>query len=108
MMVYIDSLVYQVLDAFYDASMREHITLDYATVVAKIDRMEQATHDFALIAEKVHHQPYRKDWQAVGYSEFIVEGFHFAYRVYQLPDGEKVLYYHDAVHDTLNYNPSEK
>ena len=30
------------------------------------------------------------------------------YKVYRLPSGEKALYYHDAVHDTLNYNPEEK
>ena len=47
MKVYIDKQVYQVLDEFYDASMRNHITLDYPTVIAKIDRLEQAMYDFA-------------------------------------------------------------
>ena len=108
MIVYIDNLVYQVLDEFYDASMKAHVTLDYATVLAKIDRLEEAMYGFAASAEKMHREPYRKDWQAAGYSEYYVEGFHFAYRVYQLPNGEKVLYYHDAVHDTLNYNPEDK
>ena len=47
MKIYIDKLVYKVLDEFYDASMKNHITLDYPTVVAKIDRLEQAMYDFA-------------------------------------------------------------
>lgn len=108
MIVYIDNLVYQVLEEFYDASMKKHITLDYPTVKAKIDRLEAAMYDFADKAESVHTEPYRRDWKTAGYNELYVEGFHFAYMVYILPNGEKVLYYHDAVHDTLNYNPEEK
>ncbi len=108
MKVYIDNQVYRVLDEFYDASMRKHITLDYQTIIEKIDRLEKALYDFADFAECFQRQPYRKDWQKAGYYEFYVEGFHFAYRVYQLPFGEKVLYYHDAVHSTLNYNPEDK
>ena len=108
MKVYIDKVVYQVLDEFYDASMRNHITLDYPTIIAKIDRLEQAMYDFASEADKVNHVPYRKDWQTAGYRELYVEHFHFAYKVYSLPTGETVLYYHDAVHDTLKYNPEDK
>ena len=108
MKVYIDKLVYQVLDEFYDASMKNHITLDYPTVKAKIDRLENAMYNFADKAEKVHVEPYRRDWKEAGFSEFYTEGFHFAYKVYELPDGERVLYYKDAVHDKLNYNPEDK
>lgn len=108
MKVYIDKQVYRVLDEFYDASMKKHITLDYPTVLAKIDRLEQAMYDFASIAGKIHVLPYRKDWQAAGYYELIVESFHFAYKLYSLPTGETVLYYHDAIHDVLNYNPDNK
>ena len=108
MIVYIDNRVYDVLDQFYEVSMRNHITLDYQTVAAKIDRLEKAMNDFAPYAEKFHRKPYRRDWQEAGYYEYDVERFHFAYCVYQLPSGEKVLYYHDAVHDTLNYNPEDK
>ena len=108
MKVYIDKQVYQVLDEFYDASMKKHITLDYPTVLAKIDRLEQALYDFAAVAGRVNTPPYRKDWQLAGYKELYVEHFHFAYQLYSLPTGETVLYYHDAVHDTLNYNPEDK
>ena len=108
MKVYIDKQVYQVLDEFYDASMKKHITLDYPTVLAKIDRLEQALYDFAAVAGRVNTLPYRKDWQLAGYKELYVEHFHFAYKLYSLPTGETILYYHDAVHDTLNYNPDDK
>lgn len=106
--VHIDNWVYQVLDEFYDASMKKYITLDYPTVKAKIDRLEAAMYNFADKAESVHTEPYRRDWTAAGYKELYAEGFHFAYKIYMLPNGEKVLYYHDAVHDKLNYNPEEK
>lgn len=108
MIVHIDNRVYRVLDEFYEASMKKYVTLDYPTVKAKIDRLEAAMYDFADKAESVHTEPYRRDWKAAGYEELYVEGFHFAYKIYMLPDGEKVLYYHDAVHDTLNYNPEDK
>ncbi len=108
MKVFIDKHVYQVLNDFYDESMKKHITLDYPTVLAKIDRLEHAMYDFAAIAGKMNIQPYRKDWQTAGYKELYVEQFHFAYKLYSLPTGETVLYYHDAVHDTLNYNPEDK
>ena len=108
MKVYIDKLVYQVLDEFYDASMKKHITLDYPTVIAKIDRLEKAMYDFADKAGTIHTEPYRRDWKDAGYLELYAEGFHFAYKVYALPNGERILYYHDAVHDKLNYNPEEK
>lgn len=108
MRVHIDNHVYQVLEEFYNASMKKHITLDYPTVIGKIDRLEKAMYDFASVADKVQHKPYRKDWQAAGYRELYVEQFHFAYKIYSLPSGEPVVYYHDVVHDTLNYNPDDK
>lgn len=108
MKVYIDKKVYQVLDQFYEASMRKYITLDYSTVLDKINRLEQAMYAFAGVAGIVKKRPYRKDWQEAGYYELYVENFHFAYRLYSLETGETVLYYHDAVHDTLNYNLEDK
>ena len=107
MRVYVDQQVYDVMEQFYDISMRIHPTLDYETVIAKIDRLEHALEDFANYAELLHKKPYRKDWRDAGYFEYTVERFHFAYKVYQLPTGEKVLYFYDAVHETLNYNPED-
>ena len=108
MIVYIDDRVYDVLDEFYDASMRKHPSLDYQTVVAKIDRLEKALYDFADYAEMFNGEPYKREWREKGYKQYNVEDFNFAYRVYLMPDGEKLLYYHDAVHDFLNYNPEDK
>ena len=108
MRVYIDDLVYQVLDIFYTTSMKNHITLDYSTVLNKIDRLEKALYDFAPYAEKINNVPYRKDWQKAGYREYYAEGFHFAYDIYYLPTGEQVVFYCDAVHDKTNINPEDR
>ena len=75
---------------------------------AKIDRLEHSMLQFAEYAEVFHKEPYRQDWHKAGYYEYITEDFHFAYRVYVLPNGEKVLRYHDAVHSYLNYNQGEE
>ena len=106
--VVIDKKVFTVLNEFYTISCREHVTLGFEECIAKINRLERAMRDFSEYAEIIHKVPYRKDWQAHGYSEFIAEEFHFAYKVYILPNGEKVLRYHDAVHSYLNYNPEDK
>lgn len=107
MKVVVDSCVFETLDKFYDISRRIHPTLDLSTCIAKINRLETALKRFAVYAEYLHKTPYRKDWQQAGYYEFVVERFHFAYRVYVLPDGEKVLRYHDVVYDLLNYNEED-
>lgn len=108
MKVVIDPQVYNVLDEFYEASREVHITLGLSECLAKIDRLELSMRQFAEYAEIFHKEPYRQDWRDAGYYEYITEDFHFAYRVYVLPNGEKVLRYHDAVHSLLNYNQGEE
>lgn len=108
MRVVIDPQVYNVLDEFYKASREAHITLGLSKCLAKIERLELSMRQFAEYAEIFHKEPYRQDWRDAGYYEYITEDFHFAYRVYVLPNGEKVLIYHDAVHSFLNYNPEEE
>lgn len=108
MRVVIDPQVYNVLDEFYKVSREAHITLGLSECLAKIERLELSMRQFAEYAEIFHKVPYRQDWRDAGYYEYITEDFHFAYRVYVLPNGEKVLIYHDAVHSFLNYNPEEK
>ena len=105
MRVVIDRKVYDVLKEFYTISCRIHLSLEYSTCIAKMKRLERAMFEFANYAEILHKEPYRNDWRELGYYEFVAEDFHFAYRVYVLPNGEKVLRYHDAVHSVLNYNP---
>ena len=108
MKVVIDSQVYNVLDEFYEKSREAHVTLGLSECLAKIDRLEHSMLQFAEYAEVFHKEPYRQDWHKAGYYEYITEDFHFAYRVYVLPNGEKVLRYHDAVHSYLNYNQGEE
>ena len=108
MKVVIDSQVYNVLDEFYEKSREAHVTLGLSECLAKIDRLEHSMLQFAEYAEVFHKEPYRQDWCKAGYYEYITEDFHFAYRVYVLPNGEKVLRYHDAVHSYLNYNQGEE
>ena len=88
--------------------MKKHITLSFQTVEDKKNRLYDAIEDL-----RYNHRIYPKarlkqEWIDAGWQEFICEDFHFAYRVYVLPNGEKVLIYHDAVHSFLNYNPEEK
>ena len=104
MKVVIDQKVFDVLREFYTISCRIHFSLDYSTCIAKMNRLESAMLKFANYAEIFHKEPYREDWRNLGYYEFVTEDFHFAYRIYALPNGEKVLRYHDAVHSKLNYN----
>ena len=108
MTVVIDPQVYDVLDEFYEKSREAHVTLGLSECLAKIDRLEHSMLQFAEYAEVFHKEPYREDWRKAGYYEYITEDFHFAYRVYVLPNGEKVLRYHDAVHSFLNYNQGEE
>lgn len=108
MLVVIDQKVFDVLNDFYTVSCRKHVTLGYEECMAKIDRLENAMQRFSQYAEIFHKEPYRTDWCELGYSEYVAEDFHFAYRIYKLPNGGKVLRYHDAVHSLLNYNPEDK
>ena len=89
---------------FYIASIRLHETLDEDTCLRKIDRLEQSMRHFARYAEIFHKKPYRQDWDDAGWYDYCTEDFHFAYTVNVLPDGRKVLVYHDAVHSLLNHN----
>ena len=103
MIVVIDKKVYDMLEAFYEQSRRLHCTLTEETCRAKIDRLEAAMYNFQRYAHVFCKEPVRKDWKAKGYYEMETEDFHFAYRVYGLPNGEEVLRYHDAVHSLLNH-----
>lgn len=104
MIVVIDKKVYDVLDTFYEQSRRLHCTLTEETCRAKIDRLEAAMYNFRRYVHSFSKTPVREDWKANGYYEMETENFHFAYRVYVLPNGEEVLRYHDVVHSLLNHN----
>ncbi len=104
MKVYIDNHVIDVMWSFYEKSIQLHPALDYMTVINKIDRLEKAMLEFSAFADAFHKEPYLSRWRDAGYLEFVCEDFHFAYKIYHLPSGERVLRFHDAVHSLLNHN----
>ena len=104
MEVLIKPKVYAAMKEFYIASIRLHETLDEATCMKKMQRLEDAMLRFSHYAEIFHKRPFRYDWNANGWYDFCTEDFHFAYTVNILPDARKVLVYHDAVHSLLNHN----
>lgn len=103
MRVFIDRVVHEEIMSFYQAALAHHITLDEVTVLKKIDRLYDALDslgDFAHIYPIARLKPV---WVSKGYHEFICEDFHFAFQVYQLEDGERIVRVHDAVHSLLYY-----
>ena len=101
MKTYVDNHVFDVMWEFYEKSLELHPALDYATVINKINRLEKALYEFSAYADIFHREPYLPQWRDAGYLEFVCEDFHFAYKIYHLPTGEKILRFHDAVHSLL-------
>ena len=101
MKVFIDKAVHEKIVSFYEAAMNHHITLDEATVLKKIDRLYDALESLGIYAEFYPIARLKSDWISKGYQEFICEDFHFAYRIYVLEDGERIVRVHDAVHSLL-------
>ena len=75
--VYIDKSVHSKIIRFYEAAMRNHITLDENTINRKIDRVYK------------------------GYREYIFENLHFAYQIYERKDGTRIVRVHDICHSLL-------
>ena len=103
MKVFIDRTVHEEIVSFYEAAMNHHITLDETTVLRKIDRLYGALESLGTFAEIYPIARLKSEWIAKDYQEFICEDFHFAFRVYELEDGEKIVRVHDAVHSLLYY-----
>lgn len=101
MRVFIDKAVHEEIVSFYEAAMNHHITLDEATVLKKIDRLYDAMESLGTYAEIYPIARLRSDWISKDYQEFICEDFHFAYKIYVLEDGERIVRVHDAVHGLL-------
>lgn len=103
MRVFIDKEVHDEIMSFYMAALSHHITLDEVTVLKKIDRLYDALESLGDFAEIYPYARLKADWILKGYHEFICEDFHFAYQIYQLEDGERIVRVHDAVHSLLYY-----
>jgi hypothetical protein len=101
MEVYIDKEVHEELVSFYQAALKKHETLDEATVVNKINRLYNALDTLSETAEIYPRARLNEDWISKGYREFLCEGFHFAYQIYELDDGERIVRVHDAIHSML-------
>lgn len=101
MRVFIDKEVHLQIESFYEAAMAHHITLDEATVIKKIDRLYDALESLGDYAEIYPVSRLNSDWISKSYQEFICEDFHFAYKIYTMDDGERIVRIHDAVHSML-------
>ena len=75
MRVFIDKEVHLQIEAFYEAAMRHHITLDEATVIKKIDRLYDAMESLGTYAEIYPLARLNRAWISKGYQEFICEDF---------------------------------
>ncbi len=103
MRVFIDKAVHKEIMSFYRAALSHHITLDEATVLKKLDRLYDALESLGTYAEIYPYARLKADWISKGYHEFICEDFHFAFKIYQLEDGEEIVRVHDATHSLLYY-----
>jgi hypothetical protein len=103
MEVYIDEEVHKKLISFYQAALRNHEALDEATVVNKIIRLYDALDSLGNTAEIYSLARLKEDWISKGYREFLCEDFHFAYQVYDLEDGERIVRVHDVAH-SMSYH----
>ena len=101
MRVFIDKKVHLQIESLFVAAMEYYMTLDEATVIKKIDRLYDAMESLGTYAEIYPIARLKQDWISKGYQEFICEDFHFAYRIYVLEDGERIVRVHDAVHSLL-------
>ena len=83
------------------AALKKHEALDEATVVNKIHRLYDALDTLSETAEIFPRARLNEDWISKGYREFLCEDFHFAYQIYELDDGERIVRVHDAIHSML-------
>ena len=103
MEVFIDKKVHEKLISFYQAALSHHVALDEATVINKINRLYDALDSLVDTAEIYSIARLKQDWISKGYREFICEDFHFAYQIYELDDGERIVRIHDVVH-SMSYH----
>lgn len=101
MRVRIDDKVFDAMDRFYEESMQLHESLSLETVLAKEKRLIAGLRKLEHCAEAMQLARYIEDWKQARYLDFMIEGFHFGYRIETLPSGEKVVVVYDACPDLL-------
>ena len=99
--VIIDEQVHQTIMEFYEASKFLHATLDDITVSNKLRRIYDKVEKLGQYATAYNIARLNLDWKQKGYREYIIEDFHFAYRIYQDENGESFVYIHDVCHSYL-------
>lgn len=100
----IDKRIFDVLDAFYDASMSLHESLSYEAVLAKEQRMMSDLKSLKHCAAAMPEVRFKKEWKDNRYHDFHTEGVHFAFRIETLPNGEQVVVVYDACPDLLYHD----
>ncbi len=103
MKVYIEQTVHNQVEQFYEEALLKHGALDELTIIKKIQRLYDALEalgDYAYIYPLAR---LKDDWIKKGYREYICEDFHFAYQIYIMDDGERIVRIHDAVHSLLYF-----
>ncbi len=99
--VYIDKSVHSKIIRFYEAAMRNHITLDENTINRKIDRVYEALEKLGDYAYIYSLARLNQEWKNKGYREYIFENLHFAYQIYERKDGTRIVRVHDICHSLL-------
>ena len=103
MKVYIEQVVHYQVEQFYEEALLKHGALDKLTVIKKIQRLYDALEALGDYAYLYPLARLKTDWIKIGYREYICEDFHFAYQIYTLDDGERIVRIHDAVHSLLYF-----
>jgi len=101
--VRIEDEVFQDLVDFYDYNLEKHPALDEVTVLKKEKRLIEALKDLGIYAQTDHKVTKHLPWLRKGYKDYYFDGFHFGYRIENLPSGEKVVVVYEACHELLFY-----
>lgn len=101
MRVLVRDKVYDEVERFYVAAMENHPTLDLQTVLNKEERLFRALQRLGETYFLYGEPRYIQEWKDAGYSDFIVEDFHFAFHVSVLPSGELIVAVEDARHSLM-------
>ena len=99
--VYIDKSVHSKITDYYEAAMKNHITLDETTINRKICRIYEALEALGNYAYIYSLARLNQDWIDKEYREYIFEDIHFAYQIYERYDGTKIVRIHDVCHSLL-------
>lgn len=108
MRVFIDTIVHDTIERFYSIALELHPALDEVTVLKKINRLYSALESLGDYPHIYAKARYKTSWQEKGYREFICEDFHFAFQIYTLETGERIVRVHEAVHSLLYHNPEDE